>query len=198
MDYPTLPALDPDLAKSCKNKLLQEEMSYDCNLLREENKRLYPLLNIRQRQVYDAVLHSMENGDGDLFFVYVFMDMGAMVKHFYGIPSVQGKIVLTVASSGIASLLIDGGRTAHSRFKISIDIEETSSCDVKQKTYLAELLSKTTLVIWDEAPMCHRFIFEAVDRTVRDIIRKVDPFAESKSFGGDFRQIFLVLPKKGR
>ncbi|KAK2402282.1 ATP-dependent DNA helicase PIF1 [Trifolium repens] len=32
----------------------------------------------------------------------------------------KGDIVLTVASSGIASLLLPGGRTAHSKFKILV------------------------------------------------------------------------------
>ena len=43
----------------------------------------------------------------------------------------QKKIVLTVASSGVASLLLPNGRTAHSRFRIPIDIDELSTCDIK-------------------------------------------------------------------
>jgi hypothetical protein len=39
----------------------------------------------------------------------------------------RGEIVLTVASSGIAALLIPGGRTAHSRFGIPIMIDECST-----------------------------------------------------------------------
>ena len=37
-----------------------------------------------------------------------------------------GKIALAVASSGIAAELLEGGRTAHSRFKIPIPINESS------------------------------------------------------------------------
>ena len=40
----------------------------------------------------------------------------------------QGKVALAVASSGIAALLIEGGRTAHSRFKIPVPAHETSTC----------------------------------------------------------------------
>lgn len=36
------------------------------------------------------------------------------------------KIVLAIASSGVASLLLPKGRTAHSRFKIPVDINENS------------------------------------------------------------------------
>jgi ATP-dependent DNA helicase PIF1 len=41
------------------------------------------------------------------------------------------KIVLTIASSGVASLILPNGRTAHSKFKIPIDIDETLTCDIK-------------------------------------------------------------------
>lgn len=34
----------------------------------------------------------------------------------------EGKVVLNVASSGIASSLISGGRTAHSQFSIPLDL----------------------------------------------------------------------------
>uniref|UniRef100_A0A0D3AGT5 ATP-dependent DNA helicase n=2 Tax=Brassica TaxID=3705 RepID=A0A0D3AGT5_BRAOL len=35
-----------------------------------------------------------------------------------------GDIVLNVASSGMAALLLDGGRTAHSRFSIPLQLNE--------------------------------------------------------------------------
>jgi hypothetical protein len=34
----------------------------------------------------------------------------------------------------------------------------------------------TRLFIWDEAPMMHKFAFEAVDRTFRDITQVDKPF----------------------
>jgi hypothetical protein len=74
--------------------------------------------------------------------------------------------VLAVASSGIASLLLLGGRTAHSRFKISIDLHDESICNITQQMKVAELVRKADLMIWDEAPMMHRRTFEIVDRTL--------------------------------
>ncbi|XP_074377538.1 uncharacterized protein LOC141719052 [Apium graveolens] len=68
-----------------------------------------------------------------------------------------------------------------------------------------ELMQHTSLIIWDEAPMQHRYAFEAVDRSLRDIMAAVDvergkrPFGGiTVVFGGDFRQILPVLPKAGR
>jgi len=64
--------------------------------------------------------------------------------------------VLVVASSGITSLLLLGGRTAHSRFKIPIDLHDESTCNITQQMKVAELVRKTDLIIWDEAPVMHR------------------------------------------
>jgi hypothetical protein len=75
-----------------------------------------------------------------------------------------------MASSGIAALLLPGGRTAHSRLQIPIIVTEESTCGIKQGTHAAELMTKVSLIIWDEAPMAHRYCFEAVDRSLRDIL----------------------------
>ncbi len=40
----------------------------------------------------------------------------------------RGDIALAVASSGIAALLLQGGRTAHSRLKIPIPVHSSSVC----------------------------------------------------------------------
>jgi ATP-dependent DNA helicase PIF1 len=87
--------------------------------------------------------------------------------------------VLCVASSGIASLLLMGGRTSHSTFKIPIGIHEGSTCSIEKHSYLAGLIRAADLVIQDEAPMQHHHIHEAVDRTFRDIRQ-----CEDKAFGG--------------
>ena len=104
-----------------------------------------------------------------------------------------------MASSGIASLLLIGGRTSHSTFKIPIEIHESSTCAIPRNSDLAELIHLTDLVIWDEAPMQHRHIHEAVDRTFQDIRRSDKPFGGlTIVFGGDFKQILPVIVKGSR
>ena len=75
-----------------------------------------------------------------------------------------------------------------------------------------QLLNQTKLIIWDEAPAQHRYCFEAVDRTLRDI-RKTNSwfggitvvFAGTSSAAsisnisiGDFRQCLPVIPGGSR
>ncbi|KAF7826880.1 uncharacterized protein G2W53_018044 [Senna tora] len=63
--------------------------------------------------------------------------------------------------------LILGGRTAHSRFAIPLDCNKNSTCNIMQGNDLANLMVHTKLIIWDEAPMAHRYCFEALDKSHR-------------------------------
>jgi hypothetical protein len=54
-------------------------------------------------------------------------------------------------------------------------------------------------VIWDEVPMQHRYIHEAVDRTLKDVQGSNELFGGlSIVFGGDFQQILPVIVKGSR
>ncbi|XP_077242509.1 uncharacterized protein LOC143883022 [Tasmannia lanceolata] len=117
----------------------------------------------------------------------------------------DGMLVLRVASSGIASLLLLGGRTAHSCFKIPLDLDDSSTCFIKQRLELAELIEEVDLIIWDEAPMAHRHVLKAVDRTFKVLLKHTSLEVADKVFGGktfvlggDFRQVLPVVPKSGR
>src|SRR5277367_2938581 len=80
------------------------------------------------------VLDSVNNEKGNLFFVH---SAGGGGKTFVcntiaAVVRKEGKIALCVASSGIASLLMEGGRTANSRFKIPLQLTESSKCGIKR------------------------------------------------------------------
>jgi len=92
--------------------------------------------------------------------------------------------VLVVASSKIAYLLLLGGKTAHSRFKIPIDLHDELTYNITQHMKVAKLVRKTNMIIWDEASMMHHRAFEVVDRTLRDLMQLDDAQATEKIFGG--------------
>ena len=107
----------------------------------------------------------------------------------------QGKITLCVASSGIASLLLEGGRTAHSTFKIPLQVDETSFCKISRRSHAYPLLRQTSIIIWDEVPMQHKYAVDAVNRTIQDLLENNSPFGGiTVLFGGDFRQTLPVIP----
>nr|GEY24498.1 DNA helicase [Tanacetum cinerariifolium] len=99
----------------------------------------------------------------------------------------------------IASLLLPSERTAHSRFKIPLNLNEECICSIKN-CQLADLLRETDLIIWDETPMNDLCWFEALDRCLRDILDNPEtPFGgKSIIFGGDFRQTLLVKKKASK
>ncbi|XP_017221354.1 uncharacterized protein LOC108198085 [Daucus carota subsp. sativus] len=164
-------------------------------------------LNSEQKVVYHSVIDSVTKNQGGLIFVH---GSGGCGKTFLWQTLCarlrsERKIVLPVASSGIAAVLLPGGRTAHSRFHIPLKVDQHSTAGIKQGTDIAELLHKTSLIIWDEAPMQHRHALECVDRSLRDIMsvidtnRKYRPFGGiTVVFGGDYRQILPVIPKAPR
>uniref|UniRef100_A0A1S4BHJ9 ATP-dependent DNA helicase n=1 Tax=Nicotiana tabacum TaxID=4097 RepID=A0A1S4BHJ9_TOBAC len=88
---------------------------------------------------------------------------------------------------------------------IPLNLTEDSTCNIKQGTPLANLIVMAKLIIWDEAPMMHKYCFEALDKTLRDILRFKDASSLERPFGGkivvldgDFRQILPVIPKGTR
>jgi len=107
--------------------------------------------------------------------------------------------VLCIAPSRVAALLLKGGCTAHSCFKISIPCHESSICNIPKTSEHADLIHMTDLVIWDEAPMQHKHVIETVNRTFKDLCDSQKPFGGiTFVFGGDFKQILPVIVHGGR
>ncbi|GKA18937.1 ribonuclease H-like domain-containing protein, partial [Tanacetum coccineum] len=156
-----------DLMSVLRNRLLMEEKSYNRELLAREKERLMGKLNEKQRRIFDLIMNACTNNQQELIFVYGHGGTGKtfLWKAVTYTLRAKGKIVLAIASSGVASLLLSAGRTAHSR-----------------------------LIIWDEAPMNDRRCFETLDRTLRDILDTPNAFFGGKSvmLGGDFRQTLPV------
>jgi len=52
------------------------------------------------------------------------------------------------------------------------------------------------MIVWDEAPMLHKYAFEAVDRCLQDLMSNELPFGgKCVLLAGDFRQILPVIPR---
>ncbi|KNZ72001.1 hypothetical protein J132_05050 [Termitomyces sp. J132] len=87
---------------------------------------------------FNQVMDSVNNNLGKMIFVH---SPGGCGKTFVCntlASAVQSNrdVALCVALSGIAALLLEGGRTAHSRFKIPIPALDTSIANIKRGTQL--------------------------------------------------------------
>nr|KAJ0193704.1 hypothetical protein LSAT_V11C800425610 [Lactuca sativa] len=164
---------------------LYEETTYDKEILTVTHEQMLSSLNkLTSTKTTQSV---EEKGTGKTFL------WTTLLAHFRS----RGKIKLVVVASGIASLLLPSGRTAHSMFNILIDFSDNVACNITKRTMLVELLRRTSIIIWDEAPMSDRRCFESLDRSLRDILE-----CETKVFGGmslllgwDFRQTLPVSPR---
>lgn len=206
-EFTGMPLPSQTVLDDMKNKKMARQ--YHCDIAEESriHQQLFPKLNEEQRVIYNDVMASVLENQGRLFFVYGAGGTGKtfLYKTLISALRASNKKVIPVASSAIAALLLPGGRTAHSRFKIPLKLYEDTFCEVKNGTILANFLSQADLIIWDEVPMAHRHAVEAVDRTLRDILSLSDATSLSKPFGGktvllggDFRQILPVIPQGTR
>ncbi|XP_076900478.1 uncharacterized protein LOC143554654 [Bidens hawaiensis] len=193
---------DIETISRATNPLMVEELSYDTETMNNEFNHLFDSLTDEQRGVYNEIMNALVDKKGGVFFVYGYGGTGKtyLWKTLSASIRAKGDVVLNVASSGIASLLLEGGRTAHSRFLIPINLSEDSICPVKGNTDVYELLRQTSLKIWDEAPMIHKHAFEALDGTLNDVMNGDSANTSEALFGGkvvvfcgDFRQILPVV-----
>ncbi|UYV71113.1 hypothetical protein LAZ67_8001784, partial [Cordylochernes scorpioides] len=120
-------------------------------------------------------------------------------KHVLSIS--EGLVVCAAASSGIAATLLDGGRTAHSLFKLPLNLydDELAVCNIAKQSATSKILQQCSLFIWDECTMAHRRSIEALDRTLKDLRDKNSIMGGvTFLFVGDFRQTLSVIPKGTR
>jgi hypothetical protein len=197
--FPPMPLPHEKWSNTKNNHLITEQLDYDAAEEQEsfkqhlENIQMVPEQFIAYQHIVDAVDGNAGgffflNGPGGTGKTYVYE---TVCHHLQS----RGKIVLCVASSGIAALLLPGGRTAHSTFRIPIDnLNANSLCNISKQDKRAELLRAVDLIIWDEAPMQSRFTHEALDRTLRDICDSDSLFGgKTVVFGGDFQQTLPVV-----
>ncbi|KAG5017275.1 hypothetical protein JHK85_023411 [Glycine max] len=139
-----------------ENKFIVEQFNYDTN----ELTKLHALLKLLTKEQLDFFFLY---GYGGTRKTFLWNTLSAAIR-------AQKKIVLNVASSGISSFLLHGGRIDHSTFSIPLLMTEELTCNIAQGSLHAKLLIETKLIIWDEAPMMNRYCFKVLDRTLRDLM----------------------------
>ncbi|XP_016200155.1 ATP-dependent DNA helicase PIF1-like [Arachis ipaensis] len=206
-DYPPMPLATEVDSSLLTERVIREELNFNRDDLKKNASDMLAIATPEQRYAFDKIVTAVYCDEGRFFFVYGHGDTGKIF--LWNLMSAEirsrGDIVLNVASSGIASLLLSNGRTAHSRFKILLNITEDSVCNIKPGSPQAMLPLKAKLIIWDEAPMVSRYCYEALDKCLGDIMRcsptysKDFPFGEKVVvLGGDFRQILPFILRGSR
>ncbi|XP_053949346.1 uncharacterized protein LOC128857621 [Anastrepha ludens] len=175
------------------NRELEREREYDLHELIQSVQRNVPLLNPKQREVYDTLINAIDDGNGGLFFLDA---PGGTRKTFLmslilATVRARSEIAVAIVSPGIAATLLDGCRTAHSASKLPLNLQTTDhpTCNISKHSAMAKVLVGSKIIIWDECTMAHKRALEALDRTLKDLRN------DSRCVGGamillfgDFRQ----------
>lgn len=185
---------------------IQEELSFDRNALSlylDARMSGPAALTLSQRKVFDAVLFSVRNKRNGLFFIDAPGGTGKSYVLNAILASVRlldaNSIAIGVAGSGIAATLLLMGRTFHSRFKAKLDVTEEGNLQISHQSELAKLIRLARIIVWDEAPMNHRYLLEALDRFLRETTSSTLPFGGKVILlAGDFRQVLPVVKRGSR
>ncbi|XP_072380855.1 ATP-dependent DNA helicase pif1-like [Diabrotica undecimpunctata] len=182
------------------NRELEREREYDHQELDLVVQRNVPLLNYQQKEVYDTLMKAIADENGGLYFLDAPGGTGKTFLMSLVLATVwaRSNIAVAVASSGIAATLLEGCRTAHSAFKLPLNLQtiEEATCNIANHSTMAKVLAASKIIIWDECTMAHKRALEALNRTLKDLRN------DSRCFGGamillsgDFRQILPVIPR---
>ncbi|XP_050919192.1 uncharacterized protein LOC127136702 [Lathyrus oleraceus] len=189
-DLPSLPpnTIDRDVISS----IIQEELAID---IPNEDIEFVAKLNNDQMIAFKTIMNVIDQKHSGVFFVDGPGGTGKTFLYRTIMASLRSRreIVLATASSGIAATLLPGGRTAHSRFKIPIDIQLSCICGIQKQKDLANLIKADAAIIWDEAPMTNKNCLEALDRSLQDICSNIAPFGGKVLIWGKIFVKFFLL-----
>ena len=147
-------------------KVIQEEI-FDVESQKEISEVKCRSLNSDQEEAFHTIMKAIEdeNHTQRVFFLNAPGGCGKtfLIETLLSTVRGMGKIALAVASSGIAAELLEGGRTAHSRFKIPIPIYESSVCSISLQSNDAKLMREASLILWDEVMMSRVDQVDCVD-----------------------------------
>lgn len=182
------------------NTEIVRETSYDRERLQDYFSRNISLLVPDQQAAFDAIRGAIDNDSGGVFFLDAPGGTGKtfLINLLLAYVRQKGEIILAVASSGIAATLLEGGRTAHSAFKLPLSMQaDEPMCSISRGSAKAMMLQRCKAIIWDECTMSHRKAFEAVDRLLKDIRRRPESLMGGVvvMLSGDCRQTLPVVKR---
>ncbi|GJY46595.1 ATP-dependent DNA helicase PIF1-like protein [Tanacetum coccineum] len=99
--WPEMPYPDTRYLTEFGNRLIYDATDYNPVELQSEHERLYVSLTAEQKGVYDTIMHSVDTGTGDVYFLYGYGGTGKtfLWKTLAAGIRRRGDIVLNVASS---------------------------------------------------------------------------------------------------
>ncbi|XP_056698164.1 uncharacterized protein [Spinacia oleracea] len=129
-------------------------------------------------------------------------ELPSIMEEYFSIPVPDGDLTCVatlnsdqqIAYDTIMNVVISKGRTSHSTFQLPLNPDSSSTCSFTKRSKTVILLKNSSIIVWDEDPMTHRYQFKVVDRSLKDLMGNDLPFGgKIILFGGDFRQVLPVV-----
>jgi hypothetical protein len=139
-----------------QNPFIAEQKDYDSQEQAELARQHKDTLNPDQHSAFLKITEAITQSTGEIFFLHSPEGTGKTYLYntlCYNLHS-QDKIIFSVASSGIA-VLLKGGYTAHSCFKIPFSCYKASFCSIFRNTPMAALICYADLVLGLPNPACN-------------------------------------------
>ncbi|XP_044584015.1 uncharacterized protein LOC123264663 [Cotesia glomerata] len=138
-------------ASDLMNTEMNRELQYSTVEMAAIVARNVPQMNEEQRTIYDRIMLAVSAGQGGFFFLDAPVGTGKTFVISLILAEIRSNngIALAVASSGIAATLLDGGRTAHSVFKLPLNIQKNPDavCNIKKQSSMATVLKRCKIII---------------------------------------------------
>ena len=202
-----VPTLDEQAAVenvgSLQPGVLREELDFDRQVMEDEANEMEPSYTAGQLEISDAIVKAVQNGEE----LFLFIDARGGCGKTYLLNTILRRVrsmdggspALAMATTGIAAELLLLGRTFHSRLKAPLTPNEESTLQITAQSNLARLVRECKLMIIDEVTMLDRYLLEALDRTLKDLMGVDRPFGgKIVVLAGDFRQCLPVVKGASR
>ena len=161
----------------------RERAAYNPQEEMEKVKIRLPLLNNNQRAFFDSVMAALnDDKSGRIFCLDAPGGTGKtfVLNCLLNALRADGHICIATAMSAVASQLLEGGSTLHSKLKVvmvnylsanqimyqvPIDVNWDTFCNFTDACGTGSVVKQTILLLIDEVTMGHRHIFEAIERS---------------------------------
>ena len=189
---------DVQNVRSVHSGVAREELDYEVQVETDLVAVQQPTFLAEQQDIFHTAIASVQSKEQLLMFIdatggcgktYLLNTILSAVRIMDG-----GSTALAMATTGIAANLLRLGRTFHSRLKAPLTPTEESTLQISAQSDLAQLVSDCKIMMIDEATMLDRYLLEALDRTLKDLMDVEGPFGgKTLILAGDFGQCLPVV-----
>jgi hypothetical protein len=187
-----------------RSAVISEELDFDVGEVANEADQIIVKYTEEQRAVHETVLGAVRtktplrlyvNAKGGCGKTFVLNGILKAVRSLEG----GGCVALAMATTGIAAILLEKGRTFHSRMKAPLSPDDDSMLRIPAQSELAKLVQMARLLVVDEATMLDNRLLAALDRSLQDLMGCHDQFGgKVLVLSGDLRQCLPVVPGASR